>query len=225
MDKIVDYSDADLTFYMPVFRDLEPARWALAHLRQHYNGRAIVASDGDFDPCWRSLESEFQVELHYGVKNTAYWCRGLHVEKMMRLFLMRPTKWLIKLDTDAGIHRRFQYLPAGHQCGTVQHSGDATSIQAGCVVLSREFCERSLASGFLTAPDFFESLISWCPASLGTHWDGVPHIAEDWVLGYLGERLGMPPCEFKEIRSTWRDYVPNPDRKFAVTHPCKAMRL
>jgi hypothetical protein len=50
-------------------------------------------------------------------------------------------------------------------------------------------------------------------------------MSTDWVTGYTAAVLGVPQYDFPEVRCTWRQYVPNDGLNYAVTHPCKEMKL
>jgi hypothetical protein len=50
-------------------------------------------------------------------------------------------------------------------------------------------------------------------------------VSTDWLTGYVATALGIPQFGFPEVHSSWQKYVPNPNQRYAVTHPCKEMRL
>src|SRR5258708_17052013 len=111
-DVLTNYSDDDLTFFALIYKNYEATAECLADLRQHYSAsRVILRSDGDPDPRLAILaelnQADFRGEQRlFGIEHG-----GAVIERMLVLFLEKPTRYLLKIDPDTVIHRRFQYLP------------------------------------------------------------------------------------------------------------------
>src|SRR5262245_28570556 len=111
-DVLTDYRDDDLTFFALAYNDYDAAAECLGDLRTHYAAsRVILRSDGDPDPRFPALARRHRVDFRgelrlFGIENG-----GAVIERMLVLFLERPTRYLLKIDPDTVIHRRFQYLP------------------------------------------------------------------------------------------------------------------
>ena len=53
---------------------------------------------------------------------------------MLMIFFEQPTRYLLKIDPDTVIHRRFKYLPVRNGLfGTLQTQVESPSIQGGCM--------------------------------------------------------------------------------------------
>src|ERR1041384_6639278 len=98
-DSSTNYSDEDLTFFALVYKDYDAAAACLTDLRKHYpSSRVILRSDGDQDSRFRMLASSHQVDFHresrlFGIENG-----GAVIERMLDLFLERPTRYLFKIE-------------------------------------------------------------------------------------------------------------------------------
>jgi hypothetical protein len=41
----------------------------------------------------------------------------------------------------------------------------------------------------------------------------------DWIVPWIATELGIPIYRFDEVNSGWRYPPPNPDQRYAVSHP------
>src|ERR1051325_4483213 len=145
------YCDDDLTFFALTYKDYEATVKCLRDLRKHYPvSRVILRSDGDPDPRFPLLARSNKVEFHqesrlFGIENG-----GAIIERMLELFLERPTRYLFKIDPDTVIHRRCKYLQVRSGVfGTLQCETETPSIQGGCMGFTRDAAEQILKSGRL----------------------------------------------------------------------------
>ncbi|MDT4968323.1 MAG: hypothetical protein QOJ64_3060, partial [Acidobacteriota bacterium] len=150
-DQLTEYGDDDLTFFALVYKNYDATAECLLDLRRHYpSSRVILRSDGDPDPRFpilaRRNEVDFRAEPRlFGIENG-----GAVIERMLVIFLEKPTRYLIKIDPDTVIHRRFQYLPIRSGLfGTPQGGEETPSIQGGCIGFTRDIAQRILQSGML----------------------------------------------------------------------------
>ncbi len=223
-----DVRDERVTFYVQVYRDVELARWCLTNFRRVWpTSRLLIISDGDDDPRWPELAREFAAEFHVGerLKLLQHGGRMLRRNLDLCLRLGPRTDYLVKFDTDTGFNRRLCWLPRVNGLfGTVQQNSHLTGIQGGFVGYSRLAAEAVHAG--LDDPALNDPHATW-----GRDWAVVQEfstlglIREDWVLAYVAQRLGIPCVDYPEVRSRWKEWVPNWDSRFAVTHPCKEMIL
>jgi hypothetical protein len=219
------YCDDDLTFFALTYKDYDATVDCLKDLRKHYSAsRVILRSDGDPDPRLPLLARSNKVEFHlesrlFGIENG-----GAIIERMLKLFLERPTRYLVKIDPDTVIHRRFKYLPVRNGVfGTLQCEQETPSIQGGCMGFTRDAAEEILKSGRLRdsrlkepakfindSPYFFRMADRANRCGLASF---------DWIVPWIASELGMPIYAFDEVNSGWRMAPPNPDRRYAVSHP------
>lgn len=222
---LTNYGDEDLTFFSLTYRDYDATAECLADLRKHYPGsRVILRSDGDTDPRLPTLaerhDADFRAESRlFGIENG-----GAIIERMLLLFLEKPTRYLFKIDPDTVIHRRFRYLPVRSGLfGTLQTVPETPSIQGGCMGFTRDAAEQILQSGMLRdgrlreparfiddSPYFFR---------MTDRADRCGLASFDWVVPWVASELGIPIYPFDEVNSGWRQAPPNPDGRYAVTHP------
>lgn len=220
------YADEDLTFFMIVFRNFELAEESLAELRESFPAaRVIVRSDGDPDPRYASLVRRFDVDCRLEDRLFPANNGGAVVQRMLEIFLERPTPYLFKIDPDTEIHRRFRYLPAESAIfGTVQGASDYLSIQGGCIGFTLDAAERCAESRLLLDPILRDCRAEW-PSHLArfarrAREQGLASF--DWSLGWVAHEIGIRLVDFPEVYSIYGEVVRlAPDEKdtYAVTHP------
>lgn len=224
-DVLTDYRDDDLTFFAMVYKNYEATVECLADLRRHYpTSRVVLRSDGDPDPRFPILASQHDVDFRaesrlFGIENG-----GAVIERMLALFLEQPTRYLFKIDPDTVIHRRFRYLPVRSGLfGTLQCVPETPSVQGGCIGFTRDAAERILRSEMLRNSRLKD------PASFiddSPYFFRMAHRANrcglasfDWILPWIAGELGIPIFAFDEVNSGWQQPPPNPNQRYAVSHP------
>jgi hypothetical protein len=225
---LTDFDDGDLTFFALTFRDYEATAECLADLRKHYPvSRVILRSDGDADPRLPRLAESYRVDFRCELRLFNIENGGAVIERMLELFFEKPSRLLFKIDPDTVIHRRFKYLPVRSGLfGTVQLPQESPAIQGGCMGFTRDAATRILRSEMLRDPRLSE------PAKFvsdSRYFVRMAHRAErcglasfDWILAWIATELGLDLYSFEEVNSGWRQGPPNPDLRYAVTHPSAA---
>ena len=224
-DVLTNYCDEDLTFFALTYQDYDAVAECLSDLRKHYSGsRVILRSDGDTDPRLPILakrnKADFREESRlFGIENG-----GAVIERMLELFLEKPTGYLFKIDPDTVIHRRFEYLPLRSGLfGTMQTEPETPSVQGGCMGFTRDAAERILESNLLRdtrlrdpvrfiddSPYFFRMTDRANRCGLASF---------DWIVPWIASQIGIPIYPFDEVNSGWQQAPPNPDQLYAVSHP------
>lgn len=225
------HADSALTFYLQVYRDPAAAAQCLRSLRRHYpRSRVIVLSDGDDDPRFAVLARKHGAEYHLGERLYPVENGGRMVHRMLEIFLESPSDFLIKIDTDTCVHRRFRYLPEGHAvygtlewqtwgCGTKL---DFPNVQGGCTLYSLDAARRIVSSGLLLSDDLLDYEATYADTAdivARARDDGL--ISTDFVSRWVCRELGIMPQEFDEVRSLYRGEIAKDGEGFAVTHPHK----
>ena len=220
-DVLTNYGDDDLTFFALTYQDYEATAECLGDLRKHYSAsRVILRSDGDPDPRLPILAQRHQVDFReetrlFGIENG-----GAVIERMLVLFMEEPTRYLLKIDSDTVIHRRFRYLPLRSGLfGTLQGGRATPSIQGGCLGFTRDSAEQILRSDMLRDPRLREpaKFVDDSPYFVRmTHRANRCGLASfDWILPWIARELGIPIYPFYEVNSDWQQ----PSQRYAVSHP------
>jgi hypothetical protein len=220
-----NYSDDDLTFFALVYKDYDATVAFLKELRTHYlSSRVILRSDGDEDPRFpllaRGHRVDFLGELRlFGIENG-----GAVIERMLELFLERPTRYLLKIDPDTVIHRRFKYLPVRSGVfGTLQCEEETPSVQGGCMGFSRDAADRILQSRMLRdvrlkePAKFINDSAYFFRMAYRANRCGLASF--DWIVAWVAGELGIPLFRFDEVNCGWQQPPPNPEGRYAVSHP------
>jgi hypothetical protein len=224
-DVLTDYRDEHLTFFALTYQNYDATAQCLADLRKHYStSRVILRSDGDPDPRLLILagrnEIDFRGELRlFGIENG-----GAIIERMLELFLERPTPYLFKIDPDTVIHRRFHYLPLRNGLfGTLQTERETPSIQGGCMGFTRDAAEQILQSELLRDRRLREpaKFINDSPyfVRMTDRANRCGLASFDWMVPWVVSQLGIPIYPFDEVNSGWQQAPPNPNQRYAVSHP------
>ncbi len=227
-ERIPSHADGDLTFFTHVHRDAARLEWMLGQLRGHYPAsRVIVCSDGDPDPQLEKIADNSGAEFHLGERLYAIEFGGRIMHRLLELFFEQPTAFLFKIDPDTGVHRRLAWLPRHSGVfGTLQSNPLLCSIQGGCCGFSREAAERMFYSEAFLCRSLEHPETTWAGHEpLLKYMKRVGRVSTDWLTGYVATVLGIPQFGFSEVHATWGGHVSNPNLRYAITHPCKPMRL
>lgn len=222
---LTNYGDDDLTFFALTYKNYEATAECLRDLRKHYStSRVILRSDGDPDPRFPILAKRNKVDFRgesrlFGIENG-----GAVIERMLVLFLEKPTRYLLKIDPDTLIHRRFDYLPVLNGLfGTLQTALETPSIQGGCMGFTRDAAEQILQSEMLRDNRLREpaKFINDSPyfVRMTDRANRCGLASFDWIVPWIASTLGIPIYSFDEVNSGWRQAPPNPNERYAVTHP------
>jgi len=222
---LTDYCDEDLTFFTLVYKNYDATTECLADLRKHYPAsRVVLRSDGDPDPRFPVLANSHNADFRgesrlFGIENG-----GAVIERMLVIFVEKPSRYLFKIDPDTVIHRRFRYLPLRSGLfGTPQCEQETPSIQGGCMGFTRDAAEQILQSEMLRDGRLKEqaSFINDSP-----YFFRMAHRAErcglasfDWIVPWIASQLGISMYPFDEVNSGWKQAPPNPNQRYAVSHP------
>jgi hypothetical protein len=224
-DQFINYPDEDLTFFSLVYQDYEATVECLEDLRTHYrNSRVVLRSDGDCDLRFPALAKTYNVTFNLEPRLFPIENGGAIIERMFVLFLEQPTPYLFKIDPDTVIHHRFKYLPTRSGIfGTLQCETESPSIQGGCMGFTRDVIEQVLNSGMLRDPRLQqpENFIDESPYffRMADRVNRCGLASFDWIVPWIATELGIPIYSFDEVNSGWRMAPPNPDNRYAVTHP------
>ncbi len=222
--------DDELTFCLQVWRDLGLARACLASLRRQVPGaRVVLVSDGDDDPRWAALAARHGAEYVRGERLYAVERGGAIVQRLLDLHLRRPTPWLLRIDTDTRVHRRFQALPGGAcvfgtlERRTVAHREplDPPVVQGGCIGFTLAAVERLHAAGVFRSPALLDWAASWADTRDTRERAQGGRVSFDHLVRWGCRQTGLALLEHPEVRCLWRGRVRNPGLRYAVTHPHK----
>lgn len=217
--------DDDLTFFALTYKNSEAVAECLRDLREHYPvSRVILRSDGDQDPRLPALAESHNIDFRKESRLFEIENGGAIVERMLELFFEKPTRYLLKIDPDTVIHRRFHYLPARDGLfGTLQGRLKHPSVQGGCMGLTRAAAEQILQSNMLRDSRLKE------PARFiddSPYFIRMAHRANrcglasfDWIVPWVAHELGIPIYAFHEVNSGWKMAPTSQNGRYAVSHP------
>ncbi|HJP93668.1 MAG TPA: hypothetical protein VJ875_17040 [Pyrinomonadaceae bacterium] len=222
---MTNYCDEDLTFFALTYKNYDATAECLVDLRKHYSrSRVILRSDGDPDTRFPILAKQHNADFREGSRLFSIENGGAVIERMLGMFLERPTRYLFKIDPDTIIHRRFRYLPVRSGLfGTLQCEQETPSIQGGCMGFTRDAAEQILQSQMLRDSRLREParFINDSPyfyrMAHRAHRCGLASF--DWMVPWIASELGIAMYSFDEVNSGWRQPPPNHEQRYAVTHP------
>ncbi len=223
------FVDADLVFFMPVYQDADVAFRALTRLRRHYPGsRVIVLSDGDPDFPGEEAERRFGAEYVLGENLYGIEHGGRMVHRILEHYMRAPARYLIRMDSDARIDRRFSWLPTrdGLYGRVGQRSG---TVQGGFLFLTHAAAAKLYEERTLLSEELLDPAASWgrysTKENLGRKL-GLGTVAYDKVIHWACVKAGLPTLGHPEVHSVWKAKpgdadIANADGRYAVVHPDK----
>src|SRR5688500_18563009 len=94
-----NYCDEDLTFFALTYKNYDATADCLSDLRKHYpESRVILRSDGDPDPRFPLLARRYNTEFRSESRLFRIENGGAVIERMLEIFLEKPTRYLLKID-------------------------------------------------------------------------------------------------------------------------------
>jgi hypothetical protein len=234
VDRRYQYDDSDVTFYLQVYRDFQDAVGCLDSLRRHYrSSRVIVMSDGDPDSRYSRFSQDYGVENLYGQRLYPAVHGGRMIQRMLTLFMQKPSAYFIKIDTDTRFHRRFRYLPGGPVLfGTLEwrtarfkRKLRPPNIQGGFIGFSRAAAVKLHDSRIFLAEalrDHRQTYADTLDIVRRVERQGL--ISMDHMLRWACKSLDIPMVGFNEVFSVWRGNIARDGQGYAATHPHKTSR-
>jgi hypothetical protein len=219
-------AEANITFYLGVYQDIDLLDNCLSQLRQVYpESPLIIRSDGDSDPKIAVIAQKYEGECHYGKRLYPIENGGMMIQEMLRLFLIKATAYLMKIDTDTHVARQFNLLPE-KSCifGTLQQAGEGKlrSIQGGCSGFTLEAVQQLYDSRLLLDEQLTQRPPPWAlNESLYKRAMINGLTTFEWTIAWACEKLGIPLVDWPEIMSEWQVTPENDDLRYAITHPHK----
>lgn len=198
--------------------------WFLGHLRAAYPDAPVtVISDGARDRWYGESCRRHNAKYVEGEYLKRVECGGRWWHRTLTAGIAMGTRWIVKIDPDTRVWRRFRVEPEHAISGTLEYEGEEyENIQGACQAITADAATRILASPFLDddtlrghdrfAPDW----PSWrrCNASA--------YLSTDWSLMWITRNLGLDYGDWSECGCSWRPPAPeNLGHKYAVTHPFK----
>jgi hypothetical protein len=155
---------------------------------------------------------------------------GKMIQRMLDAFLENPSAYLVKIDTDTRVHRRFHHLPEGRMLfGTIEWetAGRRTrlefpNLQGGCIGFTQEAAREIADSGLLLSNaliDYRKTYADNPDIIMRAEKSGL--ISMDFVVRYVCRQLCIPLVSFDEVYSIWRGDISSDGAGYAMTHPHK----
>lgn len=226
--------EQDLTFYLCTHRDLELLEICLVGLRDVYvKSRVIVVSDGDPNPKIAMICEQFGCEFHKGEWLYGLTHGGQRIHRMLELFFNKPSRFLVKIDTDTRIVRPFAKCFPDRSCvfGGLGQSEDHRFIQGGCIIYHIDAARALYESEIFMESCLIDNPCQWAyyDSSFWRIENG--YISEDQLNAHCIKNIGIPMLNHSEVKSYSSDGIGlvkarillelNP-AGVAVVHPCKS---
>lgn len=218
----IAYDDSDVLFYLVTYRDIERCYGCLVRLRQHFpTARVVIDVDGDDDPAWATFRERFNAEVNYGQRLFTLDNGGEIVRRALLHHFNDPLarRWMLRIDTDTEVRRRFHSLPDADYFGT--YRGWKNFVQGGCIGLSRNAVCRVFELGLLDRPEL-QTPATWQGGDPITANERVAQglVSFDWIVNWAMNEATIQATDWPEIQSYWKDVVPV-TVDCAIAHPWK----
>jgi hypothetical protein len=220
--------DDDIAFLVQVYKDKYLAINCLESIRANYKlSRIILVVDGDDDPDWIDIANKYRAESKIRERLYLLPKIGEMAKRNFEYFIEKPAKFLIKLDTDSLVHRRFKYMPNADFFGSLAYlpDGSFNHVAGGCIGVSRSAAERMLKDNFFDDPKLSSVIPDWISRCSKTHWEEwclkEGRGSYDCMLSHVCARHRIKAEVFEEVYSSWWPVPKSARSLYAVTHPHK----
>lgn len=227
----VSYTDEEITIALPVYRNIIMAEWCLENLRKCLPAcRVMIIPDADRDPRWPKVAEKFNAECHLIEQRTYHDPTAPLWRHIFGFYNLKPTKYLLKIDPDTGFHRRPKHMGDADYFGCVFRR---EWVSGGFIGLRDTGIAKLLPLSIWTAFDIRDPVMAYLPRTpliiaLVDHirqmYADIRRVQEDMFMGLATAMAGIPRSYYDEF-SNEDEYVPNPGQRYAITHPCKHLRL
>jgi len=154
------------------------------------------------------------------------------LHRMLDHFMKRPASFLVKMDTDTRIDRRFNKAPEGHFLFGTRQTADGC-LQGGCILIPLDVCKKMYEARVFLSSELKDWKTSWgqmgnadnITRALARRAEDMKLIGFEWVLKWGCQKLGIETKDFKEVSSRWEFAEANPGLKYAIIHPDKNLYL
>lgn len=196
--------------------------WCLHHLRVHYpTAPAIIISDGDGYEEYPEICSRYGASFVKGERLKRALHGGRWWQRVLEAGYSTGTDYLLKIDPDTKVQRKWEQWPSYDISGTVAGRGtNAEHIQGGVQLFSRNAVQKILDSKFFSDERLKDPATYAWNTDLLNHARRTNYLCSDAMLRAAKIALGLRWGTWSEALSMWKS-LPNDHQRFAITHPHK----
>lgn len=154
------FSDEKVAFLFHVYQEFELAERLVSQLRFFFPLSNILGiADGTYSYSFNEFAWQHNVKYIEGDRLFYQRTSNEWIKRMFWFYLVSSrSSYLIKIDPDSYVLRRFNYLPSFDIAGSVYKISDKISfIHGGCTLYSREACRKIKDSPLLDSPEYLTS--------------------------------------------------------------------
>ena len=231
---IQPFSDEKVAFLFHVYKEFELAKRLISQLRFFFPLSNILGiADGTYNYefkefAWQHNVRYIEAERLFRQETGNQW-----VKRMFWFYTASShADYLIKIDPDAYVLRRFNFLPHLDIAGTpFTLANKVTFIHGGCALYSRQAADAILNTNLINDEEYRKNSAFSYRRFMPPYKrrDEQPEtfkcMCEDRIIGDLEQKLGLKMGEWNEIYADQTEKNPNDyaDMKYAVIHAVKTL--
>lgn len=231
---IQTFADEKVAFLFHVYKEFDLARRLIRQIKFFFPSSDILGiSDGTTNDGFRFYCHTHNVK-YLEHQRLFYQTTGNQwIKRMFRFFqAYSEANYLIKIDPDSYVLRRFEFLPDLDISGTPFKLSDKISfVHGGCALYSKYACQKILDTNLIDANEYRTNMAFayrrfMAPYKQRNEEAQVERFfCEDRVLGDVGNKLGLRLGEWTEICADQSEKKPEDytDMKYAVIHAVKQL--
>lgn len=228
------FSDDKVTFLFHVYKEFDLARRLIRQIKFFFPSSAILGiSDGTKDDSFRFYCQTHNVK-YLEHQRLLYQSTGNQwIKRMFRFFqTYGDADYLLKIDPDCYVLRRFKFLPDLDVAGTPFNISNKISfIHGGCVLYSKHACQKILSTNLIDADKYRTNMAFAYRRFMAPYKqrDEEAEIdrffCEDRVIGDVASNLGLKLGQWTEIYADQGEKKPEDymDGNHAVIHAVKRL--
>ena len=224
----IEANDNDICFCFTFYNEIELSKKLISQLQNFYPSSNIICiSDGNSNLELEKFCDHHNINYIKGERLFNLKYGGLWVKRMLLTYLENSSSnYLIKLDPDVLIRRKFKYFPDTDLAGDITYHSNFKFIHGAPRFHKREACKAILDSNLLESPKYILDLNFAYRPHYKTYltpkqeYNCELFISEDKIICDVAQQLNLKLGQWNEVYSRIPSYCPEP-AKYATIHPVK----
>lgn len=231
---IQTFADEKVAFLFHVYQEFELAKRLISQLKFFFPSSNILGiADGTYNYNFKEFAWQHNVRYIEGERLFRQETGNEWIKRMFWFYMASShSDYLIKIDPDAYILRKFNFLPYLDIAGTpFTLVNKVTFIHGGCTLYSRQAAHTIFSTDLINSKEYKKNSVFSYKRFMPPYKrrDEQPEtfkcVCEDRIIGDLAQKLGLKMGKWTEVNVDQAEKNPSDyaDMKYAVIHAVKEL--